>query len=343
MHIKPKVLINNLYKLLCVCLLIALLSACSKHKQVETDVTKYAQRLSDFTKIPIEDVPSHHRLPRLNKASLKSIVPDITINLREFYAFNECPLNQLVATRNTALGKMHLPSSRFVYETQLIVALKRCINTVKQSDKNQSLRNKLKEWLSIKQDNLPLVWSNVITQSDEIIAHLSGSDDYISGQANDNLQATKLALSFLLASLDTLPAKSNLLETHLQELANAPLLARMWRTQHFLVAHLDNTSLLLDTFLRNNTCSTLAQEKQIDIMRNIFTNLFADKIQPLASELNRYHYQLMPILVKYHEHPHLPQNFKDYLVAQSVTGHSEYTNSMQRHIKLWQSIFSRCG
>lgn len=329
------------------------LSACSQHQQIETYVQDYAERLESFTQIKIETPTNLQSLNAPIKADLAVEVEQITINLREFHAFNRCPLNQIIAERNTALGKMQLPSSRFIYEQKLLQEFSRCkmllknelaaaqTNTAKKD--LHTLIAKLEDWESQKQTQLPAVWSNFVSQSNEIFLNLTLAQDFIAAAPNDNFQATRQAWQFIVNSYEASTLSSNELENHLKELENARLLARMWRTQNYISVHLDAISPVLTTYLQNNRCTTSKQNNDIEIMRNIFTLFFADKIQPLAAELNRYHYQLAPLLEKLIASGRLPHELTDYLNNQIVEGHSIYKNSMQNHITLWQQIFALCN
>ena len=121
-----------------------------------------------------------------------------------------------------------------------------------------------------------------------------------------------------------------------------PLLAKQWRTQLLLAQELDNISLLLSEYLKNNTCSTLKEEQSIEIMQNIFRIFFAERIQPVAGQLNRYHYGLSDLVEEIANTEQIPEAFSQYLRNHNSTNYDKYTQSMQSHISIWQQIFARC-
>lgn len=323
-------------------ILCCLLFACGEHKKIANDLSDYSERLQNYTGIDIAPNSTDLGLDAPSKASLKLEVDSLSINLREFYAFNTCSLNQLVAQRNTALGKMQLPSSRFAYESELIVELAKCQQL--SQDEKPELVAKLSEWAEIKKEQLPYVWSNLLSQSNETYRHFTANSGYISGNNSDAFQATKQALTFLLKSknLNNHPVDISALELHLQQLDNAPLLSRIWRTQILLQQKLDSISTLLTSYLDSNSCKNVKEEESIEIMRNIFRIFFAERIQPVAAELNNYYYRLSPLIEQIIASPELPQAFKDYLFKHNTTNFQAYTGAMQSHIKLWQQIFGRC-
>ncbi len=325
-----------------------LLSGCSFKTTVQDDLQNYEDRLQSFTQINIAqlevDASADNQSIQLfapEKASMLMPITSIDINLREFYAFKQCSLNTLIAQRNTALGKMHLPSSRLVYETQLLAAFDECISIMRKQD-NTELATKLTQWQAQKQAQFPSVWANFITQSNELFLHLTHSGDFISGNADDNFVATKQAFRFL-SNIGTKQAiDDSALEQHLQTLEHTRLLAKMWRTQQLLNKRLNEISPILQAYLQLNTCSNATQANDIVIMRNIFTLFFVKQIQPLGGELNKYHYQLQPLLESITSKYALPQAFVDYIDTHLGEQHEQYKTAMQQHITLWQQIFARC-
>lgn len=323
------------------------LSACSKHQQISNDIDAYTERLSAFTGISVSKPQINASLMAPKKSELQKPVEQVSINLREFYAFKQCALNQLIAERNTALGKMQQPSSRYIYERELINELAACRRVLEASEQNEDEKSqliaKLSEWQELKERALPAVWANFISQSDEIYSSMTQAQDFIAAAPSDNFQATRQAWQFLATSFESQTLNSTALENHLKELENARLLARMWRTQSYISAQLDAVSPLLEEYLTQNQCSDRKQEDDIKIMTNIFSIFFADKIQALAAELNKYHYQLSPLLEQLVSTSFLPKALSDYIQLQIGTNHEQYKQSMQRHIKLWQEIFARCA
>ncbi|WP_371194615.1 DUF3080 family protein [Glaciecola sp. SC05] len=316
------------------------LSACSQNDKVKSDLDNLAERLESFTQISVSAYDSDASLNAPIKNSLAIDVPELQIALREFYAIDDCPLSQFIAERNTALGKTQLPSTRFIYEQRLLSTLKSCMQQLPVDD---PMQEQLQGWIEQKQTNLPLVWSNMMTQSDESYLAFTASGGYISGASNDGLQPSKLALVFLINVLNAQTIDSGQLELHLRDLSNARLPAKMWRTQALLSESLPPMSQLLETYIQNNqnACSS-AKKEELKIMRNIFTLFFADNIQPLASQLNHYQYQLNPSFETLANHPHIPTDWADYIKRQYLNSAQQYKQTMQQHIELWQQVFKLC-
>lgn len=331
-----------IHALLCIALIVCV-TGCGEYRKIANDLDAYADRLQSYTGIALVEVDFSYQLHPPAKSSFKQDVADISINLREFYALNECALNQLVAQRNTTLGKIQLPSARFAYESRLLVELKKCAQNLEGNADKSTIVDKLNLWTSDKQNQLPIAWANLVTQSSEVYTHITAANGFISGNASDNFQATKQAIRFLLNSETEHPVSLAELELHLQQLSNSPLLARKWRTQLLLTQKLNYVSPLLQEYLSKNQCETLQDKESIEIMQNIFRKLFAETIQPLAAELNKYHYQLSPLIEKFVLSPHFTESFGAYLTKHNDISYQAYTESMRTHITLWQKVFVHCN
>ena len=100
------------------------LLGCFGGSTVKQSIDDYAARLSRVLDTPLPDSFNDKittPLPKLaDSATLKQAIEGVNINLREFYALQDCELGTVVAERNTSLGKSQLPSQRLVYESKLL-------------------------------------------------------------------------------------------------------------------------------------------------------------------------------------------------------------------------------
>jgi hypothetical protein len=316
------------------------LGACSEHDKIKSDLERLADRLQSFTGIPLA---ANENLIALNppaKHTLEYPIPRLQIAMRDFFAIDDCPLGQYIAERNTALGKTQLPSTRFIYEKRLLTTLKSCMQQLPQ---DHPMHAQLQNWISQKNLNLPKVWSNMMTQSDEPYLAFTTAGGYISGQSEDGLQSSKLALNYLAYALRAETIDSNQFELHLRDLRNSRLPARMWRTQQLLSNALPPMTDLLREYIKANANQCDAKQKEaLTIMRNIFTLFFADSIQPLASQLNHYQYQLNPSFEALSNDPQLPSAWSAYIRSHYGQAAEQYKADMQAHIEMWQQVFKMC-
>lgn len=315
------------------------ITGCSKHNQIKSDLQAVGERLEGFTEIAISKSDENIELKAPAKTSMEYPIEDLRIKLRDFYAVDDCPLGQFIAERNTALGKMQLPSTRFAYEHRLLRVLQGCMSQLEQDHPMQA---QMQEWLDKKSTNLPLVWANMMSQSQETFLAFTTASDFISGESSDGLQVTKLGLNYLLQAMDHEDIDGQELEQHLKGLLDSRLPARMWRTQQLIAQQLPPISALLARYIERTRCTNVQQEQEVTIMRNIFSKLFADKIQPLASQLNHYQYQLNPTFDALVAHPNMPPAFSKYVKSHYIDSAQLYKTAMQENIALWQQVFKLC-
>ena len=258
---------------------IACLSACQPYEQLSDDLQDYQQRLarvleSEKPAFIVGNLPAYPPLK-----TLENTLSQPSIKLSEFYQLQHCQLATLVAERNTSLGKLQLPSTRFHYEKQLIRGLQECIKQTQQPD----LKEHLQAWLHIKQQNLVLSWADMLQKSTEMRQALSTNQGLIAGSPQDGLNETVAAFIFLLASQQQDVVDLKALERHLYNLAQFALPARLWRSQHLLADNLNLTTLWLKQRGANDFCVIKQPQinaKDIEYLSNVFQLFFIEKIQP---------------------------------------------------------------
>lgn len=274
-------------------------------------------------------------------AELTVNTPTIEVNLSDFYQLQHCQLATLVAERNTVLGKLQLPSTRFVYETHLLQQLKQCIAQTQQP----ALLAKLSIWLEAKQNNYVNTWVDLLQKSHETKIAFSSNAGYLSRDNQNGINQTVQALTYLLASYDNQNAESETLELHLKNLATFALPAKMWRSQALLSENLNNTTKWLNELAITNICHhpmSASNSQKLRYLHNVFQLFFIEKIQVIATQLNNYHYRLTPLIDSMTINPHFSPSFSYYLKQQNDAHFLVYQQAMQTHINFWQTLFKSC-
>jgi len=268
-----------------------------------------------------------------SRNQLNITAPELRIDLAQFYQLADCPIQTLIAERNTTLGKLHSPSRRYLYEVDFIQILELC----------QPLPANVLKWLEYKQQQLPMAWARLVMLSDELQYQLSAQAGFIRGQDIDGLNQVKQALTYLLNLQQTPDSNSQQLEQALHTLLNYPLLSQIWRSQQLLAHNLERTNHWLKQQQITHTCVTAEKAPQeIIYLSNVFRLFFIQKIQPVSSRLNYYHYQLQPKIQQLLQAPALTPEFKTYIHTQYEQGFLRYQTQIQRHIQLWQQVFKQC-
>ncbi|MEP0354754.1 DUF3080 family protein [Paraglaciecola sp.] len=313
--------------------------ACSKADTIDDHLNEYAKRMANILESEPQQLLQVSLPPYPKITSLQQNIPNTLIKLSDFYGLKHCELYSLVAQRNTVLGRIHLPSTRYIYETELINALQACLTKTKDTQ----LHSKLTNWLTLKEKQRPKVWTNLIQTSHEIKHSFSTNTGLIYGTPSDGLNETKTALNYLIKLLANNLNPNIKLESQLKQLLDNPLPARMWFTQLLIGEQLNQLTNWLKNQAPQIQCNSGKRNEKLDYLTNVFRLFFIDKIQPIAGQLNYYHYQLTPMFEELINHPHLSQTFKEYIHTQNTLEFEEYSNAMTEHLRFWQELFKNCN
>ena len=355
------------------------LLGCFGGSTVKQSIDDYAARLSRVLDTPLPDSFNDKittPLPKLaDSATLKHTIEGVSINLREFYALQDCELGTVVAERNTSLGKSQLPSQRLVYESKLLNVLKSCEAALtKENESNQrnaALAATIASWREQKTQDYSKTWANLVQGSQELRLALNTPERLFSVENNKDALSSVNALYYInslsnkelllsdmyspnTASSDTETEATNEnnsesiiesseLEQQLKIIRSARLPATLWHTQQTLTQNLSLLTNLLETQLDAVSCPEGRASDKAKILRNVFYLFFIEEIQPVGSLVNQYHYKLAPLWEDWLAQPSLHEEFKRYIRQQSQDGFNQYSSVMKAHVNLWQGFLGRCN
>ena len=328
-------------------------------------------------------------------SELGNNVTTLNINIREFYAIQDCELGRIVAERNTALGKTQLPSQRLQYEHRVLNALADCEARLKAAD--NPIASTVAEWREQKQAQYQSVWANVVQTSTEMKLGLSMAGTPLQASENKDAKASVNALNFINGLAETLKhdsvvegklkakhlsegdastaianfedarfvdtnivdtntiektndinvevsaSDSGELEQQLQIIASSRLPAKLWQTQAILHNRLASLNHVLAPALNSVQCKNGITSDKATILRNVFYLYFIEEIQPIASTLNSYHYQLQPLWKQWLENAALSAPFKAHIRTHAIDNFVQYSATMKAHVTLWQDFLGRCN
>ncbi|MEX2638131.1 DUF3080 family protein [Alteromonas macleodii] len=355
------------------------LTGCFGGSTVKQSIDDYAARLSRVLDMPLPDSFNNKittPLPKLaDSATLKHTIEGVSINLREFYALQDCELGTVVAERNTSLGKSQLPSQRLVYESKLLTVLKSCEAALTKegetSQSNAALAATIASWREQKTQDYSKTWANLVQGSQELRLALNTPERLFSVENNKDTLSSVNALYYinslsnkevLLSDMyfsNTAPSdteteatnennsesiiESSELEQQLKIIRSARLPATLWHTQQTLTQNLSLLTNMLETELDAVSCPEGRASDKAKILRNVFYLFFIEEIQPVGSLVNQYHYKLAPLWEEWLAQPSLHEEFKRYIRQQSQDGFNQYSSVMKAHVNLWQGFLGRCN
>lgn len=315
------------------------LAGCAEQQSLQTALQTYQQRMAAVLNIPAPKIITVSLSPYPSIKELKQTIPLAKIRLADFYQLKNCQLSTLIAERNTTLGRTQYPSSRYLYEVTVLQAIQQCLD--KQDE--QSLIKALQHLQSNKQQTLPLVWADLLQTSSEIRQGFSANQGFIIGSDKDGLNQTLAALHYL-EKLRTVPQANGFeLESHLANIQQYQLPARLWRSQRLLSRNLQQTSRWLKDNEALIQCPGGKTTQELRYLRNVFQLFFIETIQPMASKLNHYHYKLNTVFTKLIQNELISPVLREQLVANTGHHFDHYQHVMKQHILFWQGLYKRCG
>lgn len=370
-----------------VVLILGLLQGCFGAPSIDDTMDEYTTRLSRVLDTPLVDERSPSTqplnptlaLPSQTYPSLTELGNNVTalnINIREFYAIQDCELGRIVAERNTALGKTQLPSQRLGYEHRVLKALANCETTLQGAQ--DPIAATVASWRKQKQAQYQSVWANVVQTSTEMRLGLSMAASPLQASENKDANASINALNFINGLAGTSILKevvevqpetkrkedgyssnsgdsgingdagvadydSRELEQQLQIIASSRLPAKLWQTQAILHNRLVELNQALAPALNDVHCENGVTSDKATILRNVFYLYFIEEIQPIASTLNSYHYQLQPLWDQWSKNTALSAPFKAHIHTHAVENFTLYSDAMKAHVVLWQDFLGRCN
>ncbi len=317
------------------------LTGCFGSDDIKKDLDEYRVRLARVLDIQIPQHSAITELPLPAAGQLRTDIPAFILPMRDFYAIQHCELGSLVAQQNTAIGKTALPSQRLRYEMALVNTLDACINSIHTT--HPALAEQLQQWKHVKVQQRPHVWANMIQTSEEMRLALSLSPEFLDAQHNQDAGASIAALAFLTQLRNSSLSDSANIEPQLQVLQSSRLPAKIWRTQALIAQQLNALTSAIAAHSATLPCPEGKASEQVTILRNVFYRYFIEKVQPVGSQLNRYHYLLNPTWESWLTDDALHPAFKNYIRTHSVEGFAAYQHAIDVHVKLWQQLLKRCN
>ena len=264
------------------------------------------------------------------------------INLSEFYKLPECGLKPLIAERNTTLGKLQAPSQRYLYELRIRSTMTSCMAKAAPAQKDV-----LTALVKRKHPALLHSWRKLLLDSEEIKQALFHTSSSLStGEKHDfAIQSWGQLRSYDPKNVEendemTYPELTHLqnLEAQLKTISESKIPAKLRHSMVTLNHYLPQTTDFLEKHTSALDCQKTQDKTKLQYLNNVFKLFFIEKIQPLSSQMNQWHYKLQPIMADLYR----DQSIDPY--QQIVTQHFQsYQNNIKRHVRLWQSLYKTCG
>ncbi|MEZ8024058.1 DUF3080 domain-containing protein [Vibrio sp. 1F255] len=270
-------------------------------------------------------------LPR--KRELLLDVPSLSIGLIDSYQLRQCRLFNLIAERNSVLGKVADEFRNYDYQVALLEGLGKCLSSTELDPEIVELLNKIEQQ---KLTQFPLHQWNLIYASDAMQSQMRGSQ-WLRADIGDQVRQTSGALEHLNQALNA-PLVSGK-TTEVQEvLEKSSTLGDLYYSLARASVELDTITKQLTTFDANIICGKQRDTTKFRYLNNVFEQQYIGKVQPYMAQLDGYYQQLAPQLGMFDAQPELHSY---YFPIQDA--HQAFRASTRRHVDYWQKLFKRCG
>ncbi|MGR5484765.1 DUF3080 domain-containing protein [Vibrio alfacsensis] len=319
---------------------IILLSGCSEWLTPEKAVfQKYHQRLATVLEVSASTIEESAAVTIPDKRVLFHDLPRVSLGLLESYQLRRCGLFNLIAQKNSPLGKVQDSFYDFDYQTSLLRTLHGCLTHHALSKEDQS---KLNDVYTQKWEHFPTHLDNLLLTSDAMRKQLTASQ-WLSINAKAQVVSVRSAFLTLEEMYLTPPMVVSRLPdvalvNYQEEIEKTRLIGRLYYTLTNVSLWLKQTTEMLKTNQDKIVCGKNRDTTTLRYLRNVFQSVYVKQVQPYMAYLDSTYQQLdsgirlVEVRMKAHGH--------DYGMTSM---HQEFRNQTLEHVQFWQQLFKRCG
>ncbi|NLS12661.1 DUF3080 domain-containing protein [Vibrio sp. SM6] len=322
------------------------LSSCLPFQsEEETRFERYATRLANVFDIKAPATPPLISIKAPSVRDVQITIPRLTLGLLDSYELRHCGLFQLIAEKNSSLGKVQDAFANFDYQLSLTQTLEQCLTEEKNNTSatnphslSPKLRSELETLYQTKQQHLQWHWHNLLTSSETMQKQLLGNQ-WLPDAAFSHRATLSLALTQLREQIDH--EQTFIPETviGLQEaIEKTPLIGPLYFSLIRTTQWLNLASEMVKQEQSNILCGPQRDPTQFQRLNNVFQRYYIEALQPYTAKLDKLYIALSPnieIIAVAFDSVDQP-----YPITQA---HRQFRVAIKEHVMVWQTLFQRCG
>lgn len=271
------------------------------------------------------------------KRELTFNIPTVTIGLLDSYELRKCDLFNLIAERNSVLGKVQDQFRNFDYQVQLIYGIDNCLLNKSISS---ALKEQLTQLLETKINQLPLHFSNLIYTSEAMRSQLTAYQWVTNDNASissELLQAfNQIDAAFQIREQVSSTDRLNSVVPHQEVLEKDPKIGELSYSMLNASRKLNVISQQLQLHDGAILCGQYRDTTKFKYLRNVFQQQFIDDIQPYLAKIDSAYMRLEPMLsFTQATHPDFTYPIQQH--------HAQFRQAIKDHVGYWKALFQRCG
>lgn len=295
----------------------------------------YIGRIANVQDTDALEITQNQNIILPDKRALLIEIPSLTIGLLDSYELRKCDLFNLIAERNSVLGKVQDQFRNYDYQVDVIRGIESCLNSDVISP---DIKQELHTLLALKQNQLAAHFSNLLFASDAMRSQLSASEWLDQQHTSANKMLTtgldNLAAHYLMLNGEQQQAKSLVpfQESFEKQVTIGKIVYSMLNASH----KLDQITAQLEQYDEKIVCGPGRNDTRFKTLRNVFQSFFVEQIQPYLARVDSAYLQISQsgtLLENAHPSYHYPL----------LRYHQVYRKSISQHVQYWQALFKRCG
>ncbi|MDN7124179.1 DUF3080 family protein [Pseudidiomarina sp. 1APP75-32.1] len=329
---------------------LTLLSACSPSPATLAPLVDYQDRVANT--LEREPVPYQSiEVPRIPPVrQLTVAIPRVSISLLDSWRIDKCAAGNLIARRNSALGKLEKGLSRLHTDVLLVKAMEDCVDELRNN--GESLADRLAEALEKKKDNLAAEQEHALA-TDEALRHALRVGANTHAEADQDYFASSMsALSTVLQLLQSDVLKVNTsteqavptrdqIDEAMETLYQSDYLPYLWRSLFELNAYLRRLQPMLDNLVAASGCRPDVTPQRAEVLHTVFTKYFIGEVQPQVASFTEQGYAVNKVLRELNAEINSPA-LSDY-INELIAVSEDLNEATKAHVKPWQDFFAACN
>ncbi|MGM0526671.1 MAG: DUF3080 family protein [Pseudomonadota bacterium] len=266
---------------------------------------------------------------------LKPVGSVSSMNFLTSLRLGHCQAGQLIAERNSSLGRLEDGLMRYQKDIQLLAALDQCAAHPQSAQIQQDLITAINAKKA--QANYDLA---VAAATDDALRNALSFGTQALRHVDEQQFTADLAALKQLAHWLQQPAPNSELAVWREQLVQSDYLGRLYRSVVQMRFYLTQLERHLPDLPEAAGCNTKGVPQRATVLKNVFLTFFIEQLQPTLAQLTQQYQQLQPVFGKLQRQ--LPQpELKKYVKKLSEQGQL-LADSSKSFVQPWQQLFKAC-
>lgn len=268
--------------------------------------------------------------------------------------FRHCGLLNLIAERNSSLGKVMPPSQKLRYELRFFGLARQCLQRPEIRE-DLEFKAQLTAIVETKQRNLHRVLWNAVYNSQAMERNFALNQPPLEPNAKDILPTTletlglfqQIALAIQSPATFRPPTQLDNIEHYYKNLEHNRLGAQWLTSIRMLTATFARTADAIQQRLdKRKVCPQGKPTKRSKILHNVFIKFYAGQVQPYFSTVDKVGQQWLSAhdkLLGSLQHSDKLNHYRQQVLSTNSKLWQAYLAARQDHVNQWQRLLRQCG